>query len=174
MKLLRELQFAQSMVDCSESSPSTNQMTMAEDSSPRYELLLVDDSPIDLKLAQIAFEKVTDDVRLHAAEDGEQALAFLNREGQFAGAPRPHLILVDLNMPNLNGLQFLGKIKNDDRFKRIPVIVFTTSDSQRDILNAYDAHANAYLTKPVDLDQSFKLAECIYDFWLSFNKLPSE
>ena len=106
--------------------------------------------------------------------DGVEALAFLRREGPHAAAPRPDLILLDLNLPRKDGREVLSAIKEDDRLKRIPVVILTTSQAEEDVLNAYHLNANCYISKPVDLDQFIKVVKTIEDFWLTIVKLPSE
>ena len=106
--------------------------------------------------------------------DGVEALAFLRRQDAYAQAPRPDLILLDLNLPRTDGREVLAEIKNDDNLKRIPVVVLTTSEAEEDILKAYNLSANCYVSKPVDLDQFMKVVRCIEDFWLAIVRLPSE
>ncbi|MFQ5737001.1 MAG: response regulator [Thermodesulfobacteriota bacterium] len=136
------------------------------------EILMVEDSPADVELTMEAFKDAKMINNIHVAEDGEEAMAFLRREGGYADAPRPDLILLDLNLPRKDGREVLGEVKQDPDLKRIPVVVLTTSDSERDILKAYDLHVNAYITKPVDLDQFIKVVDAVEDFWLSVVKLP--
>jgi len=112
-------------------------------------------------------------VNLAVAADGEQALAFLLREGQYAEAPRPDLILLDLNLPRKSGAEVLAEIKGDPKLRRIPVVVLTTSHAEQDVLRSYDLHANCYITKPVDLDQFINVVRTIEDFWLSIVTLPT-
>ena len=106
--------------------------------------------------------------------DGVEALAFLNQEGAYADKPRPDLVLLDLNMPRKDGRDVLETVKNDDQLKRIPVVVMTSSEAEEDILQSYDLHANAYLTKPVDFDGFIDIVERIEDFWLTVVKMPPE
>ena len=108
------------------------------------------------------------------AGDGAEALAFLRREGRFHGAPRPDIILLDLNLPRVDGRQVLAEIKSDESLRRIPVVVLTTSRSGEDILRSYDLHANCYITKPVDLEQFVHVVQSINNFWFSIVKLPPE
>ena len=117
------------------------------------EILLVEDSPTDALLAKEALEYSKVANNLHTVTDGVEALAFLRREGQHTGVPRPDLILLDLNLPKKDGREVLAEIKNDERLKRIPVVVLTTSKSEADVLTAYGLHANCYIVKPVDFEQ---------------------
>lgn len=136
------------------------------------EILLVEDNAGDVLLTQEALREV--DVRntLSIVRDGVEALAFLRREGCHAGAPRPDLILLDLNLPRLNGHEVLAAIKEDPDLRRIPVIMLTTSDAAADVRGAYDRHVNSYITKPVDLDQFFAVIKGLDSYWLSLVKLP--
>jgi two-component system, chemotaxis family, response regulator Rcp1 len=109
---------------------------------------------------------------LHVVEDGVEALAFLRREGQHAGVPRPDLILLDLNLPRKDGREVLAEIKQDADLKRLPVVILTSSAAEQDVLQAYNLHANCYITKPVDLDQFMKVVKSIEGFWLVVVKLP--
>jgi len=111
--------------------------------------------------------------RIHWVEDGEQALAFLRRENQFAGAPRPDLILLDLHMPRLGGLEVLAVIKAHAEWRRIPVVIMTNSSEEKDVLGAYNHHANCYITKPIDIDQFMEAVRSIEDFWLTVVRLPA-
>ena len=136
------------------------------------EILMVEDNPADVRLTIEAFKDAKVLNRMNVAEDGEAAMAWLRREGKYADAPRPDLILLDLNLPKKDGREVLAEIKADPDLKRIPVVVLTTSEDQKDILKAYDLHVNAYITKPVDLDQFIKIVEAVENFWLSVVKLP--
>src|SRR3990172_5707891 len=136
------------------------------------EILMVEDNPADIRLTQEAFKDAKVLNEMHVVEDGEEAIAFLRREGEYAGAPRPDLILLDLNLPKKDGREVLEEIKSDPDLKRIPVVVLTTSEDQRDVLKAYDMHVNAYYPKPVNLDQFMKIVEAVENFWLSVVKLP--
>ncbi|HEY3306657.1 MAG TPA: response regulator [Candidatus Binatia bacterium] len=135
-------------------------------------ILLVEDNPGDVRLTREALKegKILND--LSVVGDGVEALAFLRREGRYAEAERPDLILLDLNLPKKDGREVLEEIKSDGDLKKIPVVVLTTSAAERDILNAYDLHANCYITKPVDLGQFIKVVQLIEDFWLMIVKLP--
>ena len=136
------------------------------------EILLVEDNPGDVVLTITALKDSKVGTKISVAEDGEKALAFLRREGAYAGAPRPHLILLDLNLRRLGGREVLDAIKSDPKLMRIPVVVLTSSQAEEDILNSYDHHANCFITKPVGLDQFMKVLASIEDFWLTVAKLP--
>ena len=138
------------------------------------EVLLVEDSPGDVRLTQEAFKDAKVHINLHVASDGAEAMAFLGRQGQYANAPRPDLILLDLNLPKKDGREVLGEIKESPALKSIPVVILTTSASETDILGSYQHHANCYITKPVDLDGFLKVVKSIDNFWLSVVKLPHE
>ncbi len=138
------------------------------------EILLVEDNPGDVRLTREALEENKVRNNLHVVRDGVEALAFLRREGQYADAPRPDLILLDLNLPKKDGREVLAEIKTDENLKRIPVVVLTTSQADEDILKAYNLNVNCYITKPVDLDQFIKVVKAIRGFWLSIVKLPPE
>lgn len=132
-------------------------------------ILLVEDNLGDIELTRQALLEVKMHNKLDVARDGVEAMEFLRREG---AAYRPDLILLDINMPRKNGLELLAEIKGDPQLRRIPVVILTTSDSDRDVVKAYDLNANSYITKPVDLDQFMKVIHSIDDFWLSIVKLP--
>ncbi len=136
------------------------------------EILLVEDNPGDACLAREALEESKISNQLHIVEDGEEALAFLRQQGRFSTAPRPDLILLDLNLPKIDGRQVLAEIKSDDDLKRIPVVILTTSRSEEDVLKSYNLHANCYVTKPIDLNQFLRVVRSIEDFWLSIVVLP--
>ncbi|MEE9201021.1 MAG: response regulator [Candidatus Brocadiales bacterium] len=136
------------------------------------EILLVEDDHGDVELIKEALKESKMQNSLDVVEDGEEALAFLRREGRFADAAEPDLILLDLNLPKKDGREVLAEIKEDPALRRIPVVVLTTSEAEKDILKSYDLHANCYITKPVDLDQFIKIVKSIQDFWLTIVKLP--
>ncbi len=136
------------------------------------EVLLVEDSPGDVRLTQEAFHAANIAVHLNVVTDGVEAMAFLRHEGAFAGAPRPDLTLLDLNMPRMDGRQTLALIKNDASLKTIPVVILTTSDAEGDIAKSYELHANCYLRKPVQLNAFESLVRSINDFWLTKATLP--
>jgi two-component system, chemotaxis family, response regulator Rcp1 len=135
-------------------------------------ILLVEDSPSDVLLTREALRdaKIAND--LHVARDGEQAMAFLRQEGEHAGAERPDIVILDLNLPRKDGREVLREIKADERLRRTPVIVLTTSSSDRDVLDAYDNHVNCYLTKPIDFEQFIGLVRSMEHFWISVVRLP--
>jgi CheY-like chemotaxis protein len=135
---------------------------------------LVEDSPGDVRLTREAFKDAKVYITLHVASDGEKAMAFLKREGEYANAPRPDLILLDLNLPKKDGREVLDEIKGSPTLKSIPVVILTTSSSETDILRSYQLHANCYITKPVALDGFLKVVKSIDSFWLSVVKLPRE
>jgi len=136
------------------------------------DILLVEDSPADVRLTQEALREARVMNTLHVARDGVAALAFLRRQGPHAACPRPHLILLDLNLPKKDGREVLAEIKQDHDLKRIPVVVLTTSKAEEDILRSYDLHANAYVTKPVDLTRFFDVIRALEGFWLAVVTLP--
>lgn len=138
------------------------------------EILLVEDNPGDARLTTEALKEAKVRNRLRHLADGVEALAFLRRQGKYAKALRPDLILLDLNLPRKDGREVLAEIKTDDELKRIPVVVLTTSQAEEDILRAYNLNANCYVSKPVDLDQFIKVVKTINDFWLTIVKLPVE
>jgi two-component system, chemotaxis family, response regulator Rcp1 len=138
------------------------------------EILLVEDSPGDVRLTQEAFREANGTVRLHVASDGVEAMAFLKRSGTHANEPRPDLILLDLNLPRMNGREVLARIKGDDSLKTIPTIVLTTSTAQSDIALAYRLNANCYISKPSLPDALDRIVDTINDFWLTKAKLPLE
>jgi CheY-like chemotaxis protein len=137
------------------------------------EILLVEDNPGDVRLTVEALKEGKVRNRLHVAADGVEALAFLRREGKHAGAPRPDVVFLDLNLPRKDGRQVLAEIKADIDLRTIPVVVLTTSSSEQDILRSYDLHANCYITKPVDLEQFIAVVKGIEDFWLTIVRLPA-
>ena len=138
------------------------------------EILLVEDNPGDVRLTQEALRDAKVRNNMYVARDGEDATAFLRQAGEYADAPRPDLILLDLNLPKKNGREVLKEIKSDADMRRIPVVVLTTSRAEEDIIKAYDLNANCYVTKPVDLDQFVQVVRSIEDFWLTIVKLPPE
>ncbi len=147
-------------------------MTHAGNPEP-IEILLVEDSPDDIVLTTEALKEGKVRNRISVVEDGEEAMHFLRRQGQHAAAPRPDLILLDLNLPRKSGREVLAEIKQDPNLKRIPVVIMTTSSDEKDVLQAYNCHANCYVTKPVDLDQFLGVVKSIEYFWLSIVKLPA-
>lgn len=137
------------------------------------EVLLVEDSPADVRLTQEALKEEKLHVNLSVAADGVEAMAFLRREGEYARAPRPDLILLDLNLPKKDGREVLREIKSDEGLKNIPVVILTVSEAEEDVIKTYNLHANCYITKPLDLNQFSKVVKSIKDFWLTIVKLPS-
>ncbi len=138
----------------------------------RLDILLVEDSSGDIRLMREAFRFTSRPVRLHVATDGEEAMAFLRREPPHEAAPRPEIILLDLNMPRMDGREVLARVKGDDNLKTIPTIILTTSESETDIEQSYRLQANCYLNKPAELDSFEALVWSIDDFWLNKVRLP--
>ena len=136
------------------------------------EILLVEDSPGDVRLTREALRDAKVQNNLHVALDGIEAMKFLGRDGAHADAPRPDLILLDLNLPRMSGREVLEQIKQNASLKSIPVVILTTSAAEEDIIRSYQLHANCYITKPVDLDQFIKVVKTIDNFWLAIVKLP--
>src|SRR5580700_4540864 len=137
-------------------------------------VLLVEDSPGDVRLTQEAFRDANSSIRLHVASDGVDAMAFLRHEGGHIHAPRPDLILLDLNLPKMDGREVLAHIKVDDSLKTIPTVILTTSEAEGDILKSYQLQANCYLSKPVQLEAFESVVKSINDFWLTKVKLPRQ
>ena len=135
------------------------------------DILLVEDNPGDTRLIEEVFKDVTVCNTLYAVKDGCQALDFLFQRGAFAQAPKPELILLDINLPKKSGLDVLAEIKAHSRLRRIPAVILTTSEAERDILKSYDLHANAYVVKPLDLEQFINIVKAIEGFWLDIVKL---
>lgn len=136
------------------------------------EVLLVEDSPGDARLTQEAFHEANRLIHLHVASDGVEAMAFLRNDGEYSHSPRPDFILLDLNLPKMDGREVLAAIKNDDNLKAIPTIILTTSNAQADIAKSYKLHANCFLTKPVQLDEFEDVVKSIINFWTSWVSLP--
>ncbi len=128
---------------------------------------MVEDDPEDADLTRETLLQVKLRNRLHHVQDGVEAMRFLRREGDYEAAPKPDLILLDLNLPRMDGREVLAEIKNDDELKRIPVVVLTSSNHEEDILRSYDLNANCYVTKPVDLEQFIGIVQSIENFWIS-------
>lgn len=137
------------------------------------DILMVEDNAGDARLAEEAFKESKMMNTLHRVKDGVEALAFVRRTDPFADAPRPDIILLDLNLPKKDGRQVLEELKNDAELKTIPVVVLTTSEAEQDILKSYELHANCYITKPVDLEKFMGIVRRLEDFWLSIVKLPT-
>jgi CheY-like chemotaxis protein len=147
-------------------------MTAANDPAEPIEVLLVEDDPGDVLLIEEAFEFNKVRNSLNVVSDGVEALEFLRREGRYADAPRPGLILLDLNLPRKDGREVLAEVKDDDALRSIPVVVLTTSKAEEDVLRSYDLHANAYVTKPVDFDRFIEVVRQIDEFFVSVVRLP--
>ena len=137
------------------------------------DFLLVEDNPGDVRLTQEALKNHKVQNNLHVVTDGEEAMDFLRRQGKHKNAPRPDIILLDLNLPRKDGREVLAEIKSDPDLKTIPVVIITSSEAEQDIIKSYNLNANCYVTKPVDLDQFIKVVQSINDFWLTIVKLPS-
>jgi len=138
------------------------------------EILLVEDNAGDVRLTREALKDAKVLNNLHVARDGEEATEFLFRKGKHADAPRPDIIILDLNLPRKDGREVLAEIKADKELKSIPVVILTTSKSEEDVLKSYNLHANCYVTKPLDLDQFIGVVKSIEDFWFTVVKLPNE
>jgi CheY-like chemotaxis protein len=136
------------------------------------EILMIEDNPGDVRLTREALKEGKIHTRLSVVADGDAALDFLHRRGAHAAAPRPDLILLDLNLPGKSGREVLAEVKADDNLRRIPVVVLTSSQAEQDIVESYNLNANCYVTKPVDLDQFMRVVRSIEDFWLTVVKLP--
>ena len=144
------------------------------ESARPIEVLLVEDNPGDVRLTREALKEGKVSNHLSVTPDGVEALRFLRREGPYADAPRPDVVLLDLNLPKKDGRQVLQEMKADPALRTIPVVILTSSDAERDIAGAYELQANCYITKPVDLDQFITVVRSIEDFWFSIVKLPPE
>ncbi len=136
------------------------------------DVLLVEDDPGDVLMTREALTSAKVLHNLHVVDNGEAALAFLRREGQYADAPRPDLVFLDLNLPRMDGREVLSIVKADDALRRIPVVVLTTSEAEEDVLRSYDLHANAYVTKPVDFSGFMRVVRQIDDFFVTIARLP--
>jgi len=138
------------------------------------QILLVEDNDGDVFLTMEALKDAKIANSVHVVHDGVEALEFLRRQGKYATAPRPDLILLDLNLPRKDGRQVLREIKDDPSLRRIPVVILTTSKGEEDVLRAYDLHANCYITKPVDFNRFMEVVKSIEEFWLTVVRLPEE
>lgn len=138
------------------------------------DILLIEDNPGDIRLTQEAMREAKLTNTLHIAKNGVQAMDFLRQRGDFESAPRPDLVLLDLNLPRLSGREVLRQMKDDADLRRIPVIVLSTSGANRDVAESYDLHANCYINKPVDFDEFLKVVQSIECFWLQLVKLPTD
>lgn len=147
-------------------------MTNPTTAPPLLEILLVDDDAMDIRLTHAILKKSKLNARVSTATDGIDALEFLRRQGRYRDMPTPDLVLLDLNMPRMNGLEALSAIKQDPALRHIPVIILTSSESDLDIHRAYESHANCFISKPSDLTQFTQVVNVIADFWLRVAKLP--
>jgi len=136
------------------------------------DVMLIEDNPGDVRLTREALKEAHIAVNLHVANDGLEAMQMLRQEGPYGQQPLPDLVLLDLNMPKMDGREVLRLIKTDDKLKHIPVVILTTSGAEKDIAQAYGLHANCYITKPVELDQFMEIVKSIEGFWLTVVKLP--
>lgn len=136
-------------------------------------ILLIEDNAADVRLTREALKDAQVATALHVVPDGVEALAYLRHEGAYAAEPRPHVILLDLNLPRMDGRELLAHVKADPGLRRIPVVILTTSQAEQDILRTYDLHANCYITKPVDLDQFLGVMRLVEAFWLNLVQLPN-
>ena len=148
-------------------------MIQSAEDSPPVEILLVEDNPGDHRLTKEALHEGKVYNNLHWAKDGVEAIEFLKQRGQHAKAPRPDIILLDLNLPKKDGREVLAQIKRDAELKQIPVVVLTTSEAEEDVLKSYELHANCYVTKPVDLEKFIVVVKSIDMFWLTIVTLPN-
>jgi CheY-like chemotaxis protein len=147
-------------------------MTQPFEGQREIEVLLVEDDPGDVLMTREAFQDYKVHNQLHVVNDGEQAMAFIRQEGEYAGRPRPDLVLLDLNLPRMDGRQVLHAIKSDPELSSIPVVVLTTSEAEDDVLRSYSLHANAYVTKPVDFERFIDVVRQIDDFFVTVVRLP--
>lgn len=138
------------------------------------DILLVEDNAGDVELAREALSRAKVKNRLFVAADGVEAMEFLHQEGEHSEVPRPDLILLDLNLPRMDGREVLAAVKEDARLRKIPVVVLTTSQAEEDVIRSYDLHANCYITKPVDFEQFMKVVRSIHDFWVTIVRLPAD
>ena len=156
----------------------SNETSLSERSRPRtghlIEILLVEDNPGDVRLTREALKEGKVLNNLNEVTDGQEAMEFLRREGKYGDAPRPDLILLDLNLPKKDGREVLAEIKADESLKMIPIVVLTTSQAEKDVIQTYNLGVNCYVTKPVDLDQFIYVVKSIEEFWLTVVTLPSE
>jgi chemotaxis family two-component system response regulator Rcp1 len=138
------------------------------------QILLIEDNPGDVRLTREALKEAKFRNTVQVVGDGVEALAYLRQQGQYSGAMRPHLIMLDLNLPRMDGREVLAAIKKDVDLRRIPVVVLSSSEAETDIARAYELHANAYVTKPVDIDHFLQVVKAIEEFWVEIVKLPSQ
>jgi CheY-like chemotaxis protein len=149
-------------------------VTQQHEDERQIEILLVEDDPGDVMMTREAFHDYKVRNELHVVSDGAEAMAFLRQEGDYAGRPRPDLVLLDLNLPRMDGRQVLEAIKTDPELASIPVVVLTTSENEDDVLRSYSLHANAYVTKPVDFERFIAVVRQIDEFFVTVVKLPSQ
>ena len=149
-------------------------MDFLKNNKEKPRILLVEDNPGDIRLTQEALKESKIEIHLDVVTDGEQAIDFLFKRNKFAGSIRPHIILLDLNLPKKNGIEVLKEIKSNDSLKKIPVIVLTTSDADHDISKAYSLHANCYILKPVDFDDFARVIKLVETFWFNTVQLAFE
>ncbi len=149
-------------------------MEVFETEARLVEILLVEDNPGDVLLTREALKEGKVLNNLHVAHDGEEALKFLHKEDPYRDAPTPDIVLLDLNLPKVNGREVLAEVKSDPVLRRIPVVVLTTSQAEEDIIRSYDLHANCYIAKPLDLDQFITVIKTVENFWVSIVKLPNK
>ncbi|MBL0313125.1 MAG: response regulator [Holophagaceae bacterium] len=147
---------------------------MTEQIGKPIEILLIEDNPGDVRLTQEALKEGKVRNVLSVVQDGVEAIAFLKRQGSYARARRPDLIVLDLNLPRKDGREVLAEIKEDQDLRRIPVVILTTSSAEQDIVRTYNLHANCYIIKPLDMDQFINVVKSIEDFWLTVVKLPRD
>ena len=147
-------------------------MDMTITGTGRAEILLVEDNPADVRLIRETFKDFKISNNLSVARDGMEAMAMLKKTGEYASAVKPDVILLDLNLPRKNGFEVLEELRQDPDLKRIPVVILSTSDSEKDVMKSYDLHANCFVTKPVGLDEFIKIVMSIENFWLAIVKLP--
>ena len=145
---------------------------MMLDGGAPVRILLVEDNPGDARLAQEALKEAKVANELFWVDDGVKAMEFLRRQGEYETVPRPDVILLDLNLPRMDGREVLAEIKSEESLKKIPVVVLTVSEAEEDILKSYNLHANCYITKPLDLDRFMQVVKQIEDFWLTIVRLP--
>lgn len=137
------------------------------------DILLVEDNAGDARLAQEALKAAKVANAIHWVKDGDEAMMFLRMEGKYANSPRPHVILLDLNLPKKDGREVLAEVKQDPNLRRIPIVILTASEAESDIIKSYDLHANCYITKPIDLGRFLTVVQAIEGFWLTIVKLPN-
>ena len=138
------------------------------------EVLLVEDNDNDVELTKIGFQKARFAVNLHCVRNGEQCMAFLRKEGEYAGVPAPDLILLDLNMPRMDGREVLAEVARDERLKHLPIVVMTSSEAEKDVLTSYQLHCRSYIIKPLNFENFAKAIQTLGDYWFTLVVLPSD